>query len=149
MIYIIVSMLAGITIVLNRIVNYKLAEKIGVFQSTLFNYIVGLVLTFGLVLIFENSLLPSGSSLSTLPWWAYFGGMLGVIVVALSSFLTPKISSFYMTLFIFIAQLFAGGLIDFLIKQEISPGKMVGGLIVFLGLAYNLMVDKNEAASKS
>lgn len=149
MIYIIVSILAGITIVLNRIVNYKLAEKIGVFQSTLFNYIVGLVLAFGLVLIFENSLLPSGSTFSALPWWAYFGGMLGVIVVALSSFLTPKISSFYMTLFIFIAQLFAGGLIDFLIKHEISPGKMVGGLIVFLGLAYNLFIDKNEAASKN
>lgn len=149
MIFIIVSMLAGITIVLNRIVNFKLAEKIGVFQSTLFNYIVGFVLTLFLMLILEKKLLPNDFAFSTLPWWAYLGGMLGVIVVALSSILTPKISSFYMTLFIFIAQLFAGGLIDFIIKHEISPGKMIGGLIVFLGLTYNLIIDKNEAATKS
>ena len=37
-----VTTLTGFTIVMNRIINSRLAERIGLFQSTLYNYITGL-----------------------------------------------------------------------------------------------------------
>ena len=43
MIYILLAILAGISIVTSRVINFSLADKIGVFQGTFFNYVVGLL----------------------------------------------------------------------------------------------------------
>ncbi|MED1370878.1 EamA-like transporter family protein, partial [Bacillus paranthracis] len=56
--------------------------------------------------------------------------------------ITPKISAFYLTLLIFIGQLFAGTIIDFILSHELSMGKIVGGIFVLIGLTYNLLVDR-------
>lgn len=53
------------------------------------------------------------SSFSNIPPYAYLGGFLGVVIVLLNGVVTPKLSSFYMMLLIFIAQLFTGLVIDY------------------------------------
>jgi len=58
--------------------------------------------------------------------------------------MTPRISSFYLTLFIFIGQLFMGIVIDYITLGKASTGKVIGGILVLIGLAYNLIVDKND-----
>jgi Uncharacterized protein conserved in bacteria len=78
---------------------------------------------------------------NTIPIWAYLGGALGIIVVILSSVVTPKMSSFYITLIIFIGQLFSGIIIDCLSLKTIPFPKIIGGLLVVLGLGYNLYID--------
>ncbi len=45
-IYFFISILAGVSIVVARIINSNLAEKIGIFQGTFFNYITGLLFSF-------------------------------------------------------------------------------------------------------
>ncbi|MBL3200325.1 EamA-like transporter family protein, partial [Klebsiella pneumoniae] len=46
------------------------------------------------------------------------------------------------TLLIFIGQLFAGTIIDFFLTNELSIGKVIGGIFVLIGLTYNLLIDR-------
>ncbi|EEM04957.1 hypothetical protein bmyco0002_26140 [Bacillus pseudomycoides] len=46
MLYICIAILAGISIVVARIINANLAAKIGIFQGTFVNYITGFVFFF-------------------------------------------------------------------------------------------------------
>ncbi|USK31640.1 DMT family transporter [Bacillus sp. F19] len=144
MVYLIISILAGVSIVIARIINSNLADKIGLLEGTLINFATGLMLS--LVFLFFSSEAVSFSSLtlSEVPSWAYLGGAAGVIVIFLSSYLTPKVSAFYLTLFIFIGQLFTGIVIDYFTLGELSQGKILGGLLVLFGLVFNLRIDRKE-----
>ena len=49
-----------------------------------------------------------------------------------------------MTLLIFIGQLFIGIIIDYFALNQLSIGKVIGGLLVLTGLTYNLLLDKKQ-----
>lgn len=138
---IIVAIAAGASIVISRNINSILAEKKGLLTSTFFNYLTGLSLSIIFLLISSESIKQSYSLLGTVPLWAYLGGLLGVAVVAISNLVTPKISAFYMSLIIFVGQLFTGIIIDYFALGLISAGKIIGGLLVVAGLIYNLNID--------
>ncbi len=144
--YLLVAVLAGVSTVIARIINANLANRIGLFQSTLFNYITGLICSL-IVLLLSNELVKLTSlDLSMVPVWAYFGGVVSVGVVVLSSYVTPKISVFYQTLFVFIGQLFVGGIVDYLVLNQLSIGKIIGGGLVLVGLTFNLLVDTRKSS---
>lgn len=144
MIYLIFPMVAGASIVIARIVNFKLSEKIGIFQGTFFNNLVGLI--FSIVFLIFSSEFTGIVELKfdTSSFLMYLGGLLGVIVVSISSYMTPKMSAFYFTLFMFVGQLFAATAIDYILIGSFSKGKAAGGILVLSGLIYNLMVDRKE-----
>lgn len=149
MIYILFAILCGVSNVLSRSVNFVLSEKIGMYQSTLFNYILGLSGSFLLLLISgETFKLLTPSSYSA-PWFVYAGGLLGVVVVTMLSFLSSKVSSFYLTLLLFVGQLFTGIIIDALSTGKISFYQVIGGILVVLGLTYNLYIDKINSKTVS
>ncbi|MTI47141.1 DMT family transporter [Sporosalibacterium faouarense] len=141
---ILLSILAGVSIVLARIINANLAKHIGLLQGTFFNYIIGLFVALIVFLLVNKPFTINNLSFSSLPLWAYLGGLVGVLVVGLSSYMTHKIPTFYLTLLIFIGQLFAGIIIDYLSLNQVSIGKVMGGLLVLSGLSYNLILDKKK-----
>ncbi|RDY27847.1 DMT family transporter [Romboutsia weinsteinii] len=144
MIYIIIAVLSGFTIVTSRSVNSILAEKIGMYQSTFFNYVLGL--TGSLILLFisgETLRLFSFESYDA-TWFYYTGGLVGVVSVTLSSYLALRVSSFYLTLLIFIGQLFTGIVLDYIAIGSISIYQVIGGVLVVIGLAYNLFIDNSR-----
>jgi len=143
MLYILIAILAGVSIVIARIINANLAKKVGVFEGTFFNYVIGLLFSFIFLLFSKELLQLSKINFSIIPWWAYLGGVIGVIVVVLSNYITPRISSFYLTLLIFVGQFFVGMMIDYIALNLLSIGKIVGGLLVLIGLIYNLLLDKD------
>ncbi|MBU3128213.1 DMT family transporter [Clostridium tagluense] len=144
MLYIMLAVLCGCITIISMIINSHLAKKIGTLQGTLINYIVGLTTTILLMIIVKSSVSLSYSSFTKIPWWALLGGLLGVIVVASSNIVLPKIPTIYTTLLIFIGQLFTGILIDYFRVGFISKGKIIGGLLILLGLLYNSNVEKKE-----
>lgn len=144
MLYIILATLSGCFVILSMVINSYLAKKIGVFQGTLVNYIVGLLGTILLIAIARNFVNLQFSSFTKIPLWAILGGLLGVMVVASSNIVIPKIPTIYTTLLVFIGQLFTGILIDYFRVGFVSKGKIIGGLLIILGLMYNSNVDKNE-----
>lgn len=139
MFYILISMLAGVIVVVSRVLNTRLSEKIGLIESSYFNYLTAALTSLILFIIIGEKL--SLSSLNGIPFYAYLGGFLGVIIVILNSVVTPKMPSFYVTLFVFIAQLFTGVAIDWMIEGALPLNKIIGGLFVVLGLGYNLYID--------
>lgn len=140
----ILSFLAGVTIVVSRILNSHLGDKIGIFSSTFFNYAVGLSISIVILLFSKETSTITTNSYASVPLWGFLGGILGVIVVSLCSFTTPRTSIFYFSLFCFVGQLFIGIIIDYITLRSISPGKIIGGLLVLAGLIYNLMIDKKS-----
>jgi bacterial/archaeal transporter family-2 protein len=139
MFFILISITAGAIVVISRILNTRLSEKTSLMESSFFNYLTGLLSSFILFAAINDNITLSG--FHNIPFWAYLGGILGVFVVTLSSVVTPKMSTFYITLIIFIGQIFAGIIIDCILLKTIPFAKIIGGLIVVAGLAYNLQVD--------
>ncbi|MHB8132050.1 MAG: DMT family transporter [Mobilitalea sp.] len=144
LVYLLLSIITGVTVVIGRIINANLAEKIGTFQGTLINFIVGLSFSFLFLFISNESIAVFSENYKLIPSWAYFGGLIGVVVVILSNYITPRISAFYSTLLMFIGQLFFGIVIDYIMLHEMSIGKIIGGLFVLIGLGYNLWLDKKQ-----
>jgi len=126
------------------IINSHLSKEIGVFQGTLINYVVGLISTILLIIIVRDPINLSFDSYNKIPLWALLGGLLGVIVVASSNVVIPKIPTIYTTLLIFMGQLFTGILIDYFRMGFISKGKIIGGILILVGIIYNSKVDKEE-----
>ena len=144
MIYIIIAMLSGVSIVLSRLINANLAERIGLFQSTFYNFLTGLMFSTIIFLFINESYDLSSLSNFTIPFYAYFGGLIGVFSITLSNYTAPKISAFYMTLLIFIGQIVTGIIIDYFLLNELSVGKIVGSIFVTIGLSYNLYIDRKS-----
>lgn len=141
MLYILLAVLSGLTVVLSRILNANMALKIGIYQSTFFNYITGFALSALLLLV-----MPGGIVLTSgVPFWSFFGGAIGVLVVALQSFVTHRVSNYDITLLTFIGQLSTGVVIDLLLGNTIPKPKMIGGLVVFAGLLYNILADRQDS----
>lgn len=139
---IIVSFLAGGCVVMSRMINADLANHIGVFQSTFFNYIVGLFISILFFLFCGEKTLVSYELLHKVPFWAYLGGVVGVSVVILSNITSLKMPAFYLTLLLFIGQLITGIVIDLCIDKVFSWHKLLGGLLVFSGLAWYSRMDE-------
>jgi transporter family-2 protein len=149
MLYIIIAIVTGGLVTLSRLVNSNLSDEIGIFQSTFYNYLIGLIASF-VVLIFSNdSILTFSTTLSQVPIWAFTGGLIGVLVVALSSYVTPKISVFYLTILTFIGQLFTGIIMDYYTLNILSIGKLIGGFFVLSGLIINVLIDKKDLIKKT
>lgn len=181
MIYILISILAGANITLTRLINTNLSEKIGIFQSTMYNYVTGFIVaticlfisgekiklsvsalklaltpetatkvvtvaskTNGTMVAGVAAASTAADSIAKIPVWALGGGLVGVVVIVLSCYLTPKISAFYFTIIMFIGQLFAGIAIDYFNLNVLSPGKLIGGILVFTGLAFNQYIDNRK-----
>jgi len=144
MLYIILAIICGCITIISMIVNSHLAKKIGVLQGTLVNYVMGLLGTTILIVIVNNSVNISFGNYTTIPLWAFLGGLIGILVVSGSNIVIPKIPTIYTTLLIFIGQLSTGILIDYFRMGFISKGKIIGGSLILLGLIYNSNVDKKE-----
>ncbi len=72
-----------------------------------------------------------------------------MIVVSASNVVIPKIPTMYTTLLIFIGQIFTGIIIDYLRLSSISKGKIIGGLLILLGMLYNSNVDKKQLSNNN
>lgn len=142
---IIAAFLSGGTIVISRIINAKLSEKIGVFQGTFFNYIVGILVSIICLFAIGDKLTLFQIPLEGNKILIYLGGLVGVIVICVSSVVSLRLSVFNATLFIFIGQLFTGLLLDYILIGKFSIGQFLGGMFVMGGLMFNISVDKKQS----
>ena len=136
---------SGVLLVVSRSYNSRLAENTSVYISTLFNYITGLLTAIPVFLLFgrgETAL--HGLTLSP-NWWIYLGGAIGVITVWLSNVVVVKIPQLYITLLMFVGQVFTGVLLDALLDGVLSTANLIGGALVALGLALNLLLERRAS----
>jgi len=144
MLTIFLAVISGVFVILSFITNANLAKRVGVFQGTFINYMIGLI-GFGVLMLFYGNVGDlNGSTLGQIPLWAYGGGLVGVMIVASSNIVVPKIPALYTTLLLFIGQIVAGLVIDFLKSGLIDPVQIAGGSLVLVGMVFNIWVDRSN-----
>lgn len=135
--YIILAILSGVTVVVSRMTNAKLGKELSVYQSTYFNYVIGFIGCVLAIILFREKFVFKPNVEGVRFYAMFFGGILGVISIIISNIITPKISAFSLTIIIFVSQLFSGVLLDQFLYGEFSIGKVIGGALVLAGLIYN------------
>ncbi len=134
------SLGTGISIVVSRSINARLAERIGPLPGSFVNHLTGLPVTLVLVLLTARNL-PAAPYPAGRDSWLYLGGVLGVCVVMLFNILVPKISQFHLTVLSFVGQVFTGIFIDLLTGAFAADASFRGGLLITAGIALNLLIE--------
>jgi transporter family-2 protein len=145
---VILSLIAGVIVVISRTLNAKLSELSSIRTGTFFNYLVGLLVSLPVFLILGSREAGILSFAVSADWHIYFGGFLGVCVVLLSNMTVMKISALYLSLLVFVGQVFAGMVIDAWIDRSFSVHIMLGGMLVTAGLCINLITDHTRTHQK-
>ena len=140
MISIIFSILSGVTIVLSRSVNGMLSKKMGAYQETFYNFFTSLILLLVLMIVGVQYI---NISLDKTNLMMYLGGIIGVFNILILNIIVPRISPVILTLLSFIGQLVSGMVIDAFVYQMFSVSKILGCLIVIVGLViYQVSEEK-------
>lgn len=142
---VIAVLLSGVLLVASRSYNARLAENTSVYISTFFNYVCGIATAIPVFLLLGGGE-PIYRGFAMSPnWWIYLGGAIGVATVYLSSVVAVKIPQLYITLLMFVGQVFTGVLIDALLQGSFSMQNILGGSLVALGLSLNLLFERRAS----
>lgn len=138
-----IAALIGFTIVLSMVQNARLAKDITNTQTTLLNFITGLT---GIMVIFliTGQGLSAFADLTTMPPLAYFGGILGVVVVFTSTIIVRKVSIIAASMLMYTGQMIAGFFIDYGRGIELSPLKIIGCVCIIAGIYFNSYIDSKS-----
>ncbi|MBQ2770386.1 MAG: DMT family transporter [Clostridia bacterium] len=131
----------GMTLGFSRVLVAGLSEHTSYYTGSFFNYLVGTLVCIPVVLLLGRGEPAFAGIVPDPRLWIYTGGMVGVCVVTLSSVTVKKISAFYLTLFLFLGQVFTGQLFDVLFSGVFNPRCILGGVLVAAGLIWNLWMD--------
>lgn len=137
---VILSLLAGLTILLSRLLNGAMAKRSGPINSTFINYLAGLIGSAVIYLFWQDG--PGLAALPNIPPYLLLGGVIGAMMVLLISHIVHRIPSYYMSLTLFVGQVAAGLLLDLLLGQGVPWRNLLGGALVLAGLLVNLMQDR-------
>ena len=144
MLMFLLAVFGGVLTTLSMIVSSTLGKKIGLIQSTIIHYIGGLIGGVFILLGIGNASAPSIMDMSRMPLYIFLGGIIGVVVVYTSNIVIPKIPVVYSTLLMFSGQMLCAIIIDTIVMGEFSWQKLLGSVVVILGIFYNSKVDSKE-----
>jgi transporter family-2 protein len=116
-----------------------------VYVSTFYNYVLGLITAIPVFLLLGRGEPALAGLALTQNWWIYLGGAIGVITVWLSNVVVVKIPALYITLLMFVGQVFTGVVLDTLIDGTFSSQNLIGGLFVAVGLSLNLLFERRAS----
>jgi transporter family-2 protein len=137
------AMTSGILGGVNRQVNGRLAVSTSAFAASFINHLVGFVLLSLLGFLMGGVISPG---LTAAPWYAFFGGPLGVLFVAGSSWLIPRIGAVSTTLLLTSGQIMSGLAFDILRSAPGDPlARTLGVALILTGV----VLAHRRAALKS
>lgn len=136
-VYALLALATGINLSLTTTLNASLGSRVGVFSGTLVNYLAGLAASLACLALLGSWAAPSGIGPFSLA-----GGVLGAVIVTLSSLVMPRISVVYSTILMFVGQIAAGMAIDAAGGLPVTPLKAAGCAVIAAGLLYNMRVDR-------
>ena len=124
--YILISLGAGISVVLSRTVNAHLSEHIGALQGSLINHLAGLPVCLLLAAVIPEQTVPQ-------PFrpWIWCGGALGVAIVGICNITVPKLPA---------CQLCCGIVLDVLLGT-LDRREFGAGLLVAAGMISNQLLQ--------
>ena len=146
---VILSFFSGITIVVSRTINAKLAGISSIRISTFFNYLLGTMVIVPIFFIFGRGE-PVFTDLVVSPNpILYIGGFMGVALILIGNIIVPKVPGFYLSLMMFVGQVTTGMLLDAVILQTFSLTVLYGGILVTVGLCADLYLSRTIKKEES
>lgn len=142
------ALLGGVTIVLSRSVNGYLSLHSDAYQSTFFNYFTGFITSFVLMLLIGVPYFSNADIIQSFHHPLMFiGGVIGVFNVLILNIIVSKVSPIKLTLITFISQLMSGILLDYCFYGLFTLNKLIGCLIVMVGLIIYQFADQKQIAT--
>ncbi len=138
--YILLSLGAGISVVMSRTVNAHLSAHIGALQGSLVNHLAGLPVCLLLALA-----IPEQTIQQPFRFWIWGGGILGVLIVVICNVTVPRIPAYRLTLFTLCGQLFCGILLDTMLGSALDQREFGAGLLVAAGIISNQLLKVHQA----
>lgn len=126
----------GCACVISKMINYRCTKILGTYNGSLVNYVVASVLSLVLLLI-SSGLHLDLSSFTAVPWWMYLGGAFGIIAFIISMITLSHLKVMESTILLLAGQLTAGILFDAFMFKNINPQKLLGILLVALGIIWD------------
>jgi transporter family-2 protein len=136
--YAVLALATGVLLAFTTTVNAALGKRIGVFPSTLVNYITGLATTLICVLVLGRWAMPGPGLMPFL----LCGGALGVVIIVITSLSLPKVPVVYVTVILFIGQVAMGMVIDAFNGTAMTVSRGLGFCLIVAGLFWNMSVDR-------
>lgn len=138
--YLCVAFVAGAATSLQVPVNAALRTNLThPMQATFVSFAVGMLASLVCCMV-AGSPLPTADSLSRIPWWGWFGGLLGMMYVGTAIVISPKIGVAPMLSMVIAGQMVASILIDHfgMLHAPLFPAtplRLVGAILVAAGAA--------------
>jgi bacterial/archaeal transporter family-2 protein len=131
------ALLTGVTVVTSRTINGTLGKRSTASLSAWYNHLVGLLGSLAVLVIlgFQGHIPFENINLSNA--WIFTGGLLGVLAVTFSNFLIHHVSSYSMTLLLFVGQITGGVLLDVFLEGSFAPIQVIAGLVIVIGFSMN------------
>jgi transporter family-2 protein len=126
----------GVTVAVQPSINGRLAERIGVIESSFVSFAVGTLAL--LILVILSGRAGSLRGIADARWWELTGGLLGAFFVTLTIVIVPRIGTAAAMAAIIAAQLMTGLLLDhfglFGFRSVPLDGKRaVGSILLLIG----------------
>ena len=137
-----ISLCAGVSVVLSRTVNARLANHIGGLRGSLVNHLVGIPCSILVALCLAGRFPTEAIVINPGNAWMYIGGSMGVCVVFLCNTTVPRIPAFQNTMLTFAGQLITGVIIDIALGKNFMDRSFVGGIIVAVGILVNIVIGR-------
>lgn len=137
-----ITLITGFCVVFNRIVSAELAKKRSLQKSVFWNFFIASLSLLLLSKVFYNTSLSNtySSMLESNPL-LLTGAVFAVAIVLATNYLSPRVASYYLTLLLFIGQIFSGIALDIILSARFSLQNFLGGLLVLAGLLLNMLFD--------
>lgn len=110
-IYLGLAALAGATMALQGTFNAALGKAIGIWPSTVLVHVIGTVTAIAIMLVFRIGWFNM-SNLSQIPWYAFLGGVLNVLIIYAVVRTIPQVGVGNATTAIVVAQILTAVLVD-------------------------------------
>jgi len=137
MIFYFLSVLAGILIIIATILNGKIAEKIGMSSGMKINYFVGAISSVVFIVLFKEAF--TLEKIITGEIYIYIiSGAAGAASLYILNKCVIEISAFHIVILPFMGQIITGMIMDYMAFDIFSLKKLIGGMIIIIGLiVYN------------
>jgi uncharacterized membrane protein YdcZ (DUF606 family) len=143
MIYIFLSFITGVTIVISMMLNGRLAQREGMINGIVINYLIATLSSIILCAIMIKSM-PTYSTIGHIPLLYFSSGFIGVLTTYLFNLIVTKVSAVYVVILRFIGQMLTSAIIDYIYLDIFSKGKIIGCVLFLIGLIINAKVDNKN-----
>jgi bacterial/archaeal transporter family-2 protein len=143
--YICLAVLTGAVLGANRTINGRLSIESGPFKASLWNHVVGF--SFLTIVLLVSGRLTLTSALGA-PSFAYLGGVLGSVFVAINSYVLSRIGAIRAVLLVISGQMTTGLLIDHRGHTAVSTLIHVLGVAVIMVGIYLSKISSAKAAKE-